>query len=43
MKMEVESKFNVGDRVRIDIYDEVDVVDVKFNDTEINQIQEDKE
>ena len=30
MKMEVESKFNIGDRVCIDIYDEVDVVDVKF-------------
>ena len=26
MKMEVESKFNVGDRVRIDIYDKVNVV-----------------
>ena len=32
MKMEVESKFNVGDRVHIDIYDEVNVVDIKFND-----------
>ena len=32
MKMEVESKFNVGDRVLIDIYDEVNVVDIKFND-----------
>jgi len=32
MKMEVESKFNVGDRVHIDIYYEVNVVDIKFND-----------
>lgn len=32
MKMEVESKFNVGDRVLIGIYDEVNVVDIKFTD-----------
>ena len=32
MKMEVESKFDVGDRLHIDIHYEVNVVDIKFND-----------